>query len=524
MSASINDSPGVSVSQSHESSEVQVDQHLDQSAASPVFSRYHAYLPVNPMLATPRPDWNVWDDITPGAVIHHSPFSPNLGIQPLFEALSHGLVAAGILEEHVGYVASCIELFFQKIYPTYPVVYRPILAEAINQLGLSVFDLDHKTFALLTATCAYTLAVLPTTTASNTWPAATVFYRSSRAALAQYTEEDIENPDHTSIVIRMFQSGWAHVAGKRKTSWNMLGECIRLAQAMRLHDEGTYTRMPHLEGQMCRRAFWTLYTGDKSSAILGGYPVCLKETIFRDVVPVEYPVPLGDQDIVRIKTGTGMTQEMSMLAGFNSNQDMWRAAERLLDFDLSRLDSTTNNQDEARRSQKLLDLYLSEFYACLDDLPPCLSLYTGFVPSADGFKFQTETRPADTPEAMEIQRTNLQVSHLCLKMLITRRIHESRSNSDLGWTRPDEHCKTSGLHIAETLCIARDLLYAIHTSSIELIRLNGEACVEKIRLIGASLLELIANNPNIPTHSVLRQYQELFPHILALLDSKASDS
>ncbi|TIA31627.1 hypothetical protein D6C78_08791 [Aureobasidium pullulans] len=495
----MDDITGVYATHSHERSEVEGIEHLDVPVPSSVPNHSQ---PFDQVLPNPQPDWSVWDSITPGAVIHHSPFSPGPGIKPLFEALSHGLMTAGILEEHLEYVASCVDLFFQKIYPTYPVVYRPILAEAIDQLAHSVYDLDHKTFALLTATCSYTLAVLPTTTS--------------------YAEDDIENPDHTSIVIRMFQSGWAHVAGKRKTSWNMLGECIRLAQAMRLHDESTYSRMSHLEGQMCRRAFWTLYTGDKSSAILGGHPVCLGEKIFRDVVPVEYSVSLGDQDTVQIETGEG-TQDMSMLAGFDANQDMWRAAERLLDFDLSRLVSVNGKHEEARRSQTLLDSYLSEFHACLDDLPPCLSLYTGFTPTASSFRFQAETGSPQAPEAMAIQRTNLQVSHLCLKMLITRRIHESQSRSKNGWTQQEEGCETSSFHIAETLCIARDLLYVVHTSSIELIRLNGEACVEKIRLIGASLLELIAKNPNIPAHSALRRYQELFPHILALLDSKASE-
>ncbi|KAI5200189.1 hypothetical protein AUEXF2481DRAFT_167384 [Aureobasidium subglaciale EXF-2481] len=489
---------------------------LDPSPAAHPFQSYDI------LSATPQPDWTIWNDITPGAVISPSPsFAQNIGVKPLFEALSHGLNAAGIGVDHVGYIASCIELFFGKIYPTYPVVYRPRLAEAIEQLGLGVFDLDHKTFALLTATCSYTLAVLPVTTSSNTWPAATVFYRSSRAALAQYTEEDIENPDHTSLVIRMFQSGWAHVAGKRRTSWNMLGECIRLAQAMRLHDESTYTRMSHLEGQMCRRAFWTLYTGDKSSAVLGGHPVCLKETIFRDVETVGYPVPLGDQDAIYITLDAGNIQELNILTGFNANQDLWRTAERLLDFDHSCLDTVAIDQAQANRSQTLLDALLSDFYACLDNLPTCLSFYPDVSPIMGKFAFQAETDRLQIPEAMAIQRTNLQVSHLCLKLLVIRRLYEPRPT--LGF-RHDERCKTPSLHIADSLGIARDLLYVIHTSSIELIRLNGEACVEKIRLIGASVLELIANNPDIPTHSVLRQYQELFPHILALLDSKASEA
>lgn len=58
------------------------------------------------------------------------------------------------------------------------------------------------------------------------------------------------------------------------------------------------------------------------------------------------------------------------------------------------------------------------------------------------------------------------------------------------------HCRSSSpAFVPETLQIAGDMLYVILPSGSDLIRVNGGAAVEKIRLVGAAVLELIANNP-----------------------------
>jgi hypothetical protein len=68
------------------------------------------------------------------------------------------------------------------------------------------------------------------------------------------------------------------------------------------------------------------------------------------------------------------------------------------------------------------------------------------------------------------------------------------------------------------------MLYIVHSTTLENLRLNGESCVEKIRLVGAAMLELIDQHPDSPLANTARHYGDLYPYILAHLESKASES
>ncbi|PVH93637.1 hypothetical protein DM02DRAFT_217056 [Periconia macrospinosa] len=450
------------------------------------------------------------------------PFSDH-GFSPPFNDMARHLASKGVAQDPVSYTATCVQLFFQNIYPTYPVLYRPAIHAAIEKMSMPG---EHKAFALVTATCAYTLAVLPVSLNTASWAIAEVFYRASKQALDLYTEADIENPDHTSIVIRMFHSGWIHVAGKTKASWYILGECIRIAQSMRLHDERSYENMSWLEGQLCRRVFWTLYTGDKSAAVLGHHPICLKSDMFEEGITVHYPEAFANQDIVHITSPTGSQQEMSLMDGFIANQTLWRAAETLL---------VMESRDFTCIDTHLTDLLMA-FHTCLDGLPYALRFHNHLATSLRDFAFAEDLTRVQVPLPIAIQRTNIQISFQCLKMVILRKFTTSEPvippvnaqspalSGALSGTTFEPHAQSSPSYILQTLKIADDMLYIIHTSSLDLVQLNGEACAEKIRLVGASILELIARNPDSLLIGTAKDYRELFPHILAMLDSKASES
>ncbi|KAJ3538694.1 hypothetical protein NM208_g5798 [Fusarium decemcellulare] len=459
---------------------------------------------------------------------------------PLMESLTKSLSKAGVTQEAVAYLSKCIDLHFIYTYPIVPILHRSTINETMDKVNNSGARWDTRMFTLVTAACSYTLALVPGHLTSASLVVAEAFYKASKSTLDSYMEQDIEYPDHSSIAIRVFHSGWAHAAGKSKASWHILGESVRLVQSMRLHDEASYERMDPLEGQLCRRIFWALYTSDKSAAILGGHPQCLASSLFKEGITAAYPDDFPGQDLICVSTTLGSEQQMSIMTGFNANQDLWRAAEPLLLLtadDISHIQQGGSHpvlSDASPELATLTEQYM-RFITCLDDLPAMLRFHPNLGSSPHEFVFADKSVRPEPPRAIAIQRTNLQASYQCLKMVILRNLsavwaHRTIDSRDflldhfLGRASVNaDQLADSPLYILETLRVAEDMLYVAHTSGLDLIRINGEACTEKIRLVGASILELIARNPASPLMSAARRYSELYPHVLALLNSKLSE-
>jgi hypothetical protein len=450
----------------------------------------------------------------------------NSDINPGLADITEDLIAAGVTEASTTYMAACMDLFFDNIYPTYPVLYRPAIDIALSDLEIQGEGWNCKSFTLITASCAYTLAVLPASVSNGTRRVAELFYRASKSGLDSYAERDIENPDYTSIVSRMFHSGWVHASGKVRPSWYIMGDCIRICQLMRLHDERAYEAMPYMEAQLCKRTFWTLYAGDKSAAVLSGNPICLKSDLFPEGITVTYPDHMPDQDEIEITTPTGAKKQMSVMDGFHANSMLWRSAEPLLVAGFG--------DTQAKRDFISLAEVFVGFRTCLNDVPSVLRLYNSLELSVSGFTFADQKNHLRVPRAIAIQRVNLQASFYCLRMVILHKLPELFHNrfldeaGNLKSFGGEEISSTSSgpttlSYMLEALQIAEDMLAFIHTATLELISLNGETCAEKIRFVGAAILELMAHNLSGLLINKARKYLDLYPHILAMLDSKASD-
>ncbi|KAM5375757.1 hypothetical protein ACJZ2D_005813 [Fusarium nematophilum] len=478
--------------------------------------------------------------------------------------LARGLAAANARTESViSYMTTCVDLFSDHIYPIYPVIYKPSLSGILITLQDPREPWDTKSFMLLTSICAYTLAVLPASISGASWSASQAFYRVFKEAQNAYGLADIERLSSSSVVIHLMHAAWHHVSGNPKASWYILGEAMRTALLMRLHDEKSYEAMPFVENQLCRRAFWALYTGDQASCLLGGRPSMFNKSLFWNVTVPRYPQEFEPQDQVTVTQQNGRQHNISILAGFNANQDLWRAAEDLLlasrDGDL---DATATSDSASRR---LATAYL-KFRTVLDHLPTFLRFHNSVDATLDGFFFSDERdRRPHVPQALATQRTNLHISHQYLKLVFLRRypplcmneppefptlsdlipstysqMSLSPSNIttapatpslpshgyDQGQPQPghpqSQRSLGTGL-VRQTLQIAEDMLYIIHTSGVDSLRLNGEPCTEKIRRVAASVLEVLAQG--IGDAALLERavnLRDLYPHLLARLESKAS--
>ncbi|GAO16631.1 hypothetical protein UVI_02012520 [Ustilaginoidea virens] len=264
---------------------------------------------------------------------------------------------------------------------------------------------------------------------------------------------------------------------------------------MRLHDEASLEGLPPIEAELRRRAFWIVYMGDKSAAILNNRPITMHKYCFDTGITTAYPTGIEDPSVsvgnANTMSSPGDSHARRFIAGFNANLKMWQAASDLLiqvrvfqdqkSGELNPADPPNQVLTEPERQR--LDSLFVHFITSMDDLPPFLQAHT-FPATTDG--------RASTTEANQfvIQCANLQVSFHCLHMVIIQKFED----------------------------------IAFFAPGAEQADLRKTEIVEKIRLIGATLLSIIHRNQASPLAARARGDFSVLLDVLTRLDSKASDA
>jgi hypothetical protein len=452
--------------------------------------------------------------------------------------------ALALLHFDIGRIVTrCFDLFFEYLYPLTPLVHEPSLREGLAfflqaQMSPSTLaassrtnSLSHdpgtapgaedawlrrgtagfaqatgpgpaipsiepwpdSTFTLITAVCAEAAFLLPKDIFAEGESVSDVFLQASRSCLNDYLEADLESPNANSIAIRYFHSNCLHAAGKPKYSWHIFGEATRLAQVMQLHEESSLDGLFSVEAELRRRAFWIVYMGDKSAAILNNRPITIHKFSFESGITTCYPTGIEDESSIgpspASASGPGGAPEAgrrSFIEGFNANLRLWQTASDLL-LEIRLLQDAKNTSASAvvaqgeqphcppphrqpltgEDRQRMDELYV-RFITCLDELPPYLQSYT-FAAIASGGKETTQSNQ------FIIQCANLQVSLHCLRMVITQKF-EDLFYFGAGLEQAD-------LRRTE---IARDMLRVIHEAPFWSLQVNGEPYVSHRSSLEAS--------------------------------------
>ena len=404
-------------------------------------------------------------------------------------------------------VNRCFALFFEYLYPLTPLVHEPSLRDgldffvtqssginqsthhaepvAISEVGTTFVPGNNSaggnilnrtnglkypelwpdsTFTLITAVCAEAAFLLRNDIFPEGETIADIFLQASRDCLNSNLEADLEYPNANSVAIRYFHSNCLHAAGKPKYSWHIFGEATRLAQVMQLHEESSLEGLLPVEAELRRRAFWIVYVGDKSAAILNNRPITIHKFSFESGITTAFPTGIEDEMAVSPGTVAQDASRKSFITGFNANLRLWQAAwDLILEMRLlqNRKDVVLIGQQQLTAEERLrLDSLYVYFMTCLDDLPPYLQTDT-FVAGRPGENMQLKQ--------YIIQCANLQVSQHCLRMVITQRFE------DLEFFAPGiEH--TDMLLVRKTE-IARDMLRVIREAPFWSLQVNGEPCV-----------------------------------------------
>ncbi|KAJ9130834.1 C6 transcription factor [Pleurostoma richardsiae] len=437
-------------------------------------------------------------------------------------------------------VTECIDVYMKLLFPLMPIVHELTLRSNTSSIlcdnGGNVSTPSHpspgdningensmdfssmaklRLATLITAVCAESALVLPAELFPKGPLLGEPFLRASRSLLRSFSEQDIERPVATSVIVRYFHSNCLHAAGKTRLSWYAIGEAIRLAQDMQLYSETSLQGLDEVETQLRRSIFWQLFTGDKSSAVLNSRPITLCEVLG----PAKFTtmeLSLEDTHLMDHTSEHNTVEfEQRLNVGFNLCQRLWtRAAHLLLQLRASLANLECSERDAVLswgEESSIMQAYVA-FSTALDDLPSWLQQPNSVILAGSTTTQEYQRR------CFWSQRANLYVSFHCLRMIVLQRFAECNLSGLLGFT---DKPALLGLRITD---IAQDMIKVIQEAPFESIQVNGEPCVEKIRQIGASLLQIAHDTEN---QSIATRAKTDFAYlldVLARLDSKASDS
>lgn len=418
-----------------------------------------------------------------------------------------------------------------------------------------------RRFTLITALCAHIISVVPESLSRRPKALSVVFFDASRTMLRAYEAYDLEHPDATSLTIRMWHSSCAqNTTGKVGASWHYHTEASCLAQRLRLYDEGSVAiaRSSALESRLLRANFWHLYLAEKTHVAFRTRPPIIDERICYGGITLRAQGDDGDGDEVdamplldprRRENQAGL--ERRIFVGFHLRRRISAMAAALIDDVAScsrrRIEAAeaATEAAKARPSQAhtppppppmpvesdqevcaLVERYL-HFAALVNEVPswvmhpdrdknPLIDVMVIEDEDEDGHRHHIQAYHATCFWA---QRSNILTIFHCMRLLILQACIDHSlpvvvglggAASPLAWA-------------SRKLEIVRDFLHDLQATPFVCLEAQGETTVDKVRRVGAILLELLHKSDNA---TIKAQADTLFKSlldILSRLDSKASE-
>ncbi|KAH7316872.1 hypothetical protein B0I35DRAFT_264648 [Stachybotrys elegans] len=408
----------------------------------------------------------------------------------------------------------CINLFLQYMFPNTPIAHERTLRDSASLFQHSGSPetalFDHtlkraKSFTLITALCAFIASVMPDNLLPSGKLLSTPFLQASKAMLRLYEEHDLEHPDSTSITIRIWHSGaLQNSTGRPGAAWHRHSEASLLALRLRLYDEEAVVRDSAVESRLLRANFWLLYLADQSAACLENRASIVNEHLFQGAFTLLENKD-GDPSLLEESDTTHGLEERIVL-GFHLKVRIWAAAAKVI----TEIKAQVRNNPGPRARigsevSNIAELNL-RFTTLIHELPPWLRL--GDIDTA-----------MDTYQStcLWTLRSNIITTYHCLRLVILQKCVETDMLQVLGLTKQPLSWALRRLEIVQ------DFLGELQVVPFLCYKVQGEAGVERIRRVGAILLELVESaESNIVKDRARLQFATLLD-FLAKLDSKASD-
>ncbi|KAJ5548212.1 hypothetical protein N7513_005446 [Penicillium frequentans] len=496
----------------------------------------------SPLLGPVSPvDGRTWGPTVSTATTGSRVFTPsgaadlNDKIENIHQDLVRSLAAVDSNWSLSATVERCINVYMEVIFGIRPIVCEarirsnlclkpPRLSAEFSFLSCSSRSVSLSTvpgaleeirsYTLVIALCAGTAYLLSTPDGPNGALIGPIFLHASHELLHLYEYADIECPDSSSLVIRMFQAGALHTDCKLRPSWHLFGAALRLGEQMQLHDPRSLQGLDPLEVRLRVMAFRTLRISARYHRDLENHPLSICDPPWSALPSIDAESDVPPMMMTPSSMGMPSEYESQNLVAFSLSEKVWIAASDIL-VDLecfARLDgrgtSIISTLSESHRDY-FIEPY-SAFLSVLDHLPQ-------FLHSPDSVELQDPAATAIQRRNFWIQRTNLLVQYHCLRMLVLNRFAQHGLTTMIGVQ------STDAMIALRKTEIAHDMNAFIKSVPFDSLQVNGEACVTKIRYMGATLLEVIHQ---VQAPQVVNRANSLFSSLLDILtklDSRASD-
>jgi hypothetical protein len=377
-------------------------------------------------------------------------------------------------------VDSCIDIYMQYGFPCCPIVHEKSLRESNVELfsaqsSSSVFRTGNeqqlvccmRAFASLTAVCAAVSAMMPQTLLPYRHLVVQPFLRASRDMLYIYEDYDLEHPDSSSLIIRMFHStALQHTTGKTGAAWSISSQAALLAQRMRLYDERDVRRSDPIETQLLRFRFWHLYVSDQAASLMRNRVFVLQESLFDGEMTLD---PFGEGGPGLLDKTQPRYQgpfEDRVFSGYHLTRRLWASAAGLMASMRKYARQETHYEPDAKRQKKIkMTGQFLEFTSKVDELPPWLE-------SPDTFDFsQDKDVLAFQRTFFSVQRSNLMLGLHCFHLVLLQQAIEYGLSEIMGL-----HDQDLTLAMKKTEII-HEFLVEVNRVPLLCLRVQGEPTV-----------------------------------------------
>ncbi|KAH8896834.1 hypothetical protein GQ53DRAFT_838309 [Thozetella sp. PMI_491] len=370
-----------------------------------------------------------------------------------------------------------------------------------------------RSFGLVTAVCAATSLVHQKCCLHFGDTTGPLFLEAARRMLREYEDHDIQNPDSSSLQIRMLLSTcFQHYAGENALAWHVVSQAGLIARQMCLYTEKAVMQHDPLESTLLRLSFWTLHMADSTAACVQNRGVVLQESLFNTSIDLEEfglnQVPLIDTDSVYYEEGF----ERSLLSGFHTMRRLWTVGAKLMlairaygrDGPVEKRDGSSVTENDI---QHISELY-AEVLGALDTMPPSLQ-------SAISAPTSENAMEAYRASCYTSQRFRLLSAYHSLKLMMIYQCGQHGLVRALGFR------EEPAVITMEKIRTARDYIHNLQSVPFHYIKCNGETGAELMRVVGSALLEICQNSPDAQSRQQADALLSMLLNILARFDSRA---
>ncbi|KAF8133853.1 fungal-specific transcription factor domain-containing protein [Boletus edulis] len=387
-------------------------------------------------------------------------------------------------------ISLIIALFFDFVYPLTPCIHKPSF---IADLHSHREERDPLFFALVMSTVASTLvqvprSYLPMERSVVRRLAQTCYEASRHITIASY-----DPPTSMHVVIRYFDCIYHFCEGHDATQYAAFGEAAHIAVTLRMHEEASYEGLDPIECEVRRRTFWLLFGADKSTSILLGRPICLRD----EDCTVHFPKEIDDEYITPTAYLSQPHGKTAIVSGLNYISRIFA----LLGEILVRIRVDKRSPPQGQFATARLEEVQSLHSRILEPLrlkqahhPPAECGGAGFrqatFAEVKDFFDNPKASRANASNPFLVMQANLYVTQQLVRFVIEQ--YRDELVTSLQGTI-DEH------RVAEDReAVASDLLNILHSIPIQSIATNGPSLVHKVRFVASTLLDTVRKAETAP--------------------------